>query len=1121
MSDTTQRFSVRAFGARGDGIHDDTAAINKCVRHLEAVSAKENTSVFFPPGTYLLDSSAGISLFEGCVVEGAGDESIIKTGAETPTATRIGFLVPQDIEATFKCIRFIAPTDLNGQTIKGISAETSPSSGTKVLTLSEVTTDANATVVTASSITAYRWPVVNVDSGPSTLSSLTKYYEDGGGAGGGGFPTAAGSVTLPAWYFEDADIRDYGVYDPGTDDRIAMTANSEQIHSWGDYTTSIAPPDGDGPFVLRVANEMFCHPVNVAGTYTETSFLYMHVNTAVQGTVGGIPGNAAATQVHGIYIELDKQASPLVDGTAIKVMHYGVDDAIYVAMYGSNTVGYEAAAFGPADGHRGFIATKQAATGTGLNFVPFVALWRNEFALDGDLLSLPNFGLYVAQNSPGRSFVHIRNSTITETAQAYLITDFDTAWNRWEIYNDGQQNMFAKRASATDTFNSAPSFNLVTTYWDGAAQFILGSIKHVQASASATDSTLQFSVGATTIMSMAAATITLNNASDIDFQATGDIIGLAALSMTGILAMANTGTLVQCNGITMNAAGAHVDLQGGDLQNVNAAAISGIVSMANTGTITQCNGIVMNTSGANLDMQGGNQLAVGTTTYEAGASDPSVRGGTADPSAAAGVAASEGSLYLRYVSANGQLWVKTGAADTAWTDASAGGGGTTHAAGVDNQIARYNGTSAIQGSGVTLSDTDDLTGVGSLTMDGGSTLSGLTNITLASGAGGTIDLQTGSIAALAGITMTGALLMSNTGTITQCNGLTMVATTGANIDLQTGNLLNVTTIDGEPGGLIITVNAVTGITINAGEIAMQTGVITDCGNVTMNNGTTLAGLQNLTFQSGAGGTIDLAGAIQTNGGNITMNGGTSLTGLTSVTLAAGAGGIVDLQGGTLISVASTTYDAGASDPSVRAGTADPSAAAGVAANEGSLYLRYVSTDGQLWLKTGAAATAWTDLAITAHTASVDNRVARYNGTDGIQGSGMTIDDSDNLTGVADLTMDAASTLSGLKHITLQAGAGGTVDLQTGVITQCGGLTMKAAGGNVDLQGGSISNTAIITTTGAVNIGGTLNHDGSNVGFYGTAPNTKQTITGSRSSNVALANLLTGLVNIGLIADSTT
>ena len=57
------------------------------------------------------------------------------------------------------------------------------------------------------------------------------------------------------------------------------------------------------------------------------------------------------------------------------------------------------------------------------------------------------------------------------------------------------------------------------------------------------------------------------------------------------------------------------------------------------------------------------------------------------------------------------------------------------------------------------------------------------------------------------------------------------------------------------------------------------------------------------------------------------------------------------------------------------------------------------------------------------------------------------------------------------------------------------------------------------TNGTHQITGNLDHDGSNVGFYNTAPAAKQTVTGSRGGNAALASLLTGLAAIGLITDS--
>jgi hypothetical protein len=55
-----------------------------------------------------------------------------------------------------------------------------------------------------------------------------------------------------------------------------------------------------------------------------------------------------------------------------------------------------------------------------------------------------------------------------------------------------------------------------------------------------------------------------------------------------------------------------------------------------------------------------------------GAGNPQILCGTVDPSAGGGTAAAEGSIYLRFVAAAGQEWLKTGAADTAWTLVSTG-----------------------------------------------------------------------------------------------------------------------------------------------------------------------------------------------------------------------------------------------------------------------------------------------------------------------------------------------------------------------------------------------------------------------------------------------------------------
>jgi len=76
-----QTVSVKDFGAVGDGVTDDTAAINNA---LAAVSTTAQ-SVYFPAGTYLYDG--GGLLDTGVVIYGDGrDATIIKSALATPTS---------------------------------------------------------------------------------------------------------------------------------------------------------------------------------------------------------------------------------------------------------------------------------------------------------------------------------------------------------------------------------------------------------------------------------------------------------------------------------------------------------------------------------------------------------------------------------------------------------------------------------------------------------------------------------------------------------------------------------------------------------------------------------------------------------------------------------------------------------------------------------------------------------------------------------------------------------------------------------------------------------------------------------------------------------------------------
>lgn len=136
--------------------------------------------------------------------------------------------------------------------------------------------------------------------------------------------------------------------------------------------------------------------------------------------------------------------------------------------------------------------------------------------------------------------------------------------------------------------------------------------------------------------------------------------------------------------------------------------------------------------------------------------------------------------------------------------------------------------------------------------------------------------------------------------------------------------------------------------------------------------------------------------------------------------------------------------------------------------------------------------------------------------------------------------------SGLGHTGLYStfivNSGATVDLRRGLFfsnaSGTGTLTSQIAvdienltfaGTNIGIRSAmntpgtfiSHTGTAAARFGGEVEIDGALNHDGSTAGFLGAAPVARPNITGSRGGNAALASLLTGLANLGLVTDSTT
>lgn len=82
-------FDVKAFGAKGDGVTDDTVAIQ-----ATATAAAAGGTVFFPPGTYIVSGTITFAVNAKVIVEGSGMDN---TRIVTSHATADVFYIPSSI----------------------------------------------------------------------------------------------------------------------------------------------------------------------------------------------------------------------------------------------------------------------------------------------------------------------------------------------------------------------------------------------------------------------------------------------------------------------------------------------------------------------------------------------------------------------------------------------------------------------------------------------------------------------------------------------------------------------------------------------------------------------------------------------------------------------------------------------------------------------------------------------------------------------------------------------------------------------------------------------------------------------------------------------------------------
>lgn len=95
-----------------------------------------------------------------------------------------------------------------------------------------------------------------------------------------------------------------------------------------------------------------------------------------------------------------------------------------------------------------------------------------------------------------------------------------------------------------------------------------------------------------------------------------------------------------------------------------------------------------------------------------------------------------------------------------------------------------------------------------------------------------------------------------------------------------------------------------------------------------------------------------------------------------------------------------------------------------------------------------------------------------------------------------------------------------MNFMTGAATPGTGFAIQVDGsGNAQVNGGTGATLFVLRTPAST--AGNIQLLGDGVGFFGAFPQGKRTVTGSHAGNAALASLLTGLSELGLITNSTT
>jgi len=268
-------------------------------------------------------------------------------------------------------------------------------------------------------------------------------------AGAAGIPLNDGTLAVPqgANFMTEPGL---GIWHPGVNLMGFAVNNGVPFEAFELGTGTELNSDPISPSVVRYAARGFM-PALVGGT-NETAHLFIRVDPTV-----GDPQQA------GLYVDI---TSAQLDtwGPAIKVIHAGSGDAIYVAQVDGNGSAYEAASW--TDGSRGYISTWQV---NGLaNSTLFNAL--------AGFPTVPNYGLFYADLSFGNAFTIRRMDTANPGQSQIRLIEEVGGRERFVVYQDGSVKLQGDVATGGGGDQASPEMRLFGSIWDGAAAQVNGFI---------------------------------------------------------------------------------------------------------------------------------------------------------------------------------------------------------------------------------------------------------------------------------------------------------------------------------------------------------------------------------------------------------------------------------------------------------------------------------------------------------------------------------------------------------------------------------------------------------------------------------------------------------------------